>query len=78
MIVLFKKGIPYEQLLDATLNYATVRAGKEPEFTMHAATFYGPSERWRDFLSGGAAMQEAEKQSKPAIMGVLERFLEND
>ena len=75
MTTLLKKGVPFERLLDATLNYATVRAGLDPEFTMHAATFFGPHERWKDFLSGGAAMTEVEKQAEPAFMGVLERFI---
>jgi hypothetical protein len=46
------EGITGKQLWDATKHYAATVAGKELELIMHGATFYGPNERWRDYLDG--------------------------
>ena len=52
MATLKAKRATADQLREATENYAASRAGAEAEFTMHGATFYGPAQRWADWLSG--------------------------
>lgn len=47
-----KEGAALGDLTRATDNYAASRRGETPAFTMHGATFYGPSQRWRDYLDG--------------------------
>lgn len=42
--------IPYEVLLQATKNYALLRAKEDPRFTLQAKTFYGPNRRFEDYL----------------------------
>jgi hypothetical protein len=59
----------FDQLLNATTNYAAFRVGQDPAFTMHPATFWGPSERWRDYLddSPELAIARCAKQSREQI-----------
>jgi hypothetical protein len=45
-----KAGVTKSDLLTATQNYARAAAGKLPEHVMHGGTFYGPNERWRDYV----------------------------
>lgn len=47
-----KGGPTKEQLIQAARNYADYchKRGTEEEFILHAATFLGPQERWKDFL----------------------------
>ena len=49
-----RRGVPVEQLVEATIAYASSRVGAEEQFTMHCATFFGPGERWRDYMPGAA------------------------
>lgn len=46
-------GVPAEELVAASTHYATViqRDRTEERFVLHGATFFGPNERWRDFVS---------------------------
>jgi len=44
------KGYEESELLSATINYAKSREGEPDKFTLHGATFYGASERWKDYL----------------------------
>jgi hypothetical protein len=46
------QGIPHEELLLAVKHYAgeCERESREEQFVMHGATFFGPRERWRDYL----------------------------
>lgn len=46
-----RAGVSREELETATINYARVREGEEIEYTLHGATFYGPRERWKDYLA---------------------------
>ena len=48
---LMKKGVKYDDLLAATTSYATLRMGQDEQFTMYAATFFGPNNRWSDYLT---------------------------
>lgn len=45
-----KRGATHEELMTATKNYALERTGQEERFTLHAQTFFGPNDRWRDYL----------------------------
>ena len=62
------EGIPAEDLLKATKTYANVceREGRETVYILHPSTFFGPYERFRDFLpaEGDAALawQQFEQQ----------------
>jgi hypothetical protein len=62
-----KRGVFIDELVVPTINYAeSRRRANEPQFTLHGATFYGPSERWRDWVDDGAGI--AETPSDPATM----------
>lgn len=56
------EGVEVEQLLQATTNYAEFRRGQEPKYTMLGATFYGPNERWRDYLDGSDELNTKRKE----------------
>jgi hypothetical protein len=47
-----RSGAPLEELVRATRHYAEARAGEDPTYTLHGATFFGPSQRWRDYVDG--------------------------
>ena len=44
----------------AAHNYAMSRVGEDPKFTLHGATFFGPTERWRDWVDApiGATLDD--------------------
>ena len=73
-----RAGVPFEELMEATLNYAETRRGQPNEYTKHGSTFFGASEHWKDFLASGAAIAETQEARKPAIFAALTRFLEKD
>lgn len=45
-----KGGASLTDLHEATKNYAKIREGLDPVHTMHGATFFGPNDRWMDYL----------------------------
>lgn len=45
-----RRGVSVCDLINAVAEYAKQREGKEEAFTLHGATFFGPDERWRDYL----------------------------
>ena len=45
-----RDGVSQTDLLLATTNYEQSRKTQDPKFTMLGSTFYGPNERWKDFL----------------------------
>lgn len=45
-----RENVSFADLLNATTAYSEQRSGENPDFSMHGATFYGPNERWKDFL----------------------------
>lgn len=47
-----REGIAAEELAAAVRHYAESRRGEDPSFAMHGATFFGPNERWRDYVQG--------------------------
>lgn len=47
-----RKGVDPGDLYRAVENYARLRAGKDPTTTMHGSTFFGPNDRWADYVDG--------------------------
>lgn len=47
-----KAGADPATLFRATVNYARLREGRDPTTTMHGATFFGPNDRWEDYVDG--------------------------
>lgn len=45
-----REGVSIEQLERAVVNYAAEVRGKNLGFVMHGGTFFGPNERWVDYL----------------------------
>lgn len=45
-----RRGVPAATLLAAVFGYARERTGQPQEFTLHGSTFFGPDERWKDYL----------------------------
>lgn len=46
-----KKGVSAEELLKAAQGYARSTQGTDPRYIKHGATFLGPQEPWRDYLT---------------------------
>jgi len=57
-LTLRKTGADPWEIYDAVVNYAKAYEDKAPAFILHGSTFFA-KDRWRDWLPGGAAMQEA-------------------
>jgi hypothetical protein len=53
VVARLKAGAPFEELLEATENYALRRSGQDQEKTMYGKTFWN-NERWKDWLPGGS------------------------
>lgn len=47
-----KAGVSKNELLTATQNYAKAVRGKLAEHVMYGRTFFGPSDRWKDYVIG--------------------------
>ncbi len=47
-----REGISHDDLLTATKNYAAYVKSRhtDPEYVLWGATFFGPNERWKDYL----------------------------
>jgi len=58
-----RAGVSHADLLAATRNYATSKKGEEVKFIMHAGTFFGPAERFLDFVD-----EVPEQESKPVYV----------
>jgi len=58
VVAQLRKGVSFDELLRATENYAQTRVGQAETYTMHPDTFYGSSNRFEDYLSGGAGLEE--------------------
>lgn len=59
-----KSGVPFDELLEATRNYAQSRAGQDSEHTLYGKTFWN-NERWRDWLDGGPELATGPRTSRP-------------
>ena len=53
-------------LVKASEHYAAMRLGEDPKFTMHGSTFFGPDERWRDYVTrqDAANADKRERESR--------------
>lgn len=68
------QGVDSDQLATAVKHYAEdcELNEREPRFTLHGATFFGPNERWRDYLEAPeipsieALMEPTRRVDKPA------------
>lgn len=50
-----RAGVSLSMLATAVDHYAIEASGKDPSYVMHGATFFGPNERYRDFLEAPAS-----------------------
>jgi hypothetical protein len=48
---LVKRGASIDDIHRAVENYSRQCAGREPRYVMHGATFFGPNDRWKDYLA---------------------------
>ena len=69
-----RSGVSPAELREAVVNYAAFRKGKEIEYTLHASTFFGPKQRWKDYLSDGEGLKTDTK--KPKGFSGIEEFLQ--
>jgi hypothetical protein len=58
-----KKGATHQQLLSAVIAYAKAREGGDKKFNMLGATFFGPHERWLDFLPVEVSIEMSQEQT---------------
>lgn len=75
LVATLRRGVSLDQLREAVQNYANARRGQEDAFTLHAATFWGPSDRWEDYLSTGKGLAESKTKSKPKGFSAIQDFL---
>jgi hypothetical protein len=68
-----RAGASGAEILEGVINYAEVRRGKETEYTLHPATFWGPKERWKDYLNGGEGLKT--DKGRPKGFSGIEAFL---
>lgn len=71
-----RSGVDPADLALATVNYARLRRGQDPAHTMHGATFFGPDERWRDYLDDAPAVVERTHRRNGRKQSKGERALE--
>ncbi len=60
-------GASVDDLHLATLNYAAIRKGHDPATTMHGTTFYGPHDRWADYLNPTEDTAPAPRRESVAV-----------
>lgn len=60
-----KEKISFEILLLATQHYAARQSFPEAPFTMMGSTFFGPNERWRDFLDPSSSQPQRSSTPVP-------------
>ena len=66
-----KRGAFPLDILNAVKNYAAERIGAEEKYTLHAQTFFGPNDRWKDYLpnaEGPATMTELTEEQLVVAM----------
>jgi len=68
-----KEGVSFEELLTATINYAKVREGEEPSYTMHPKTFFGTAKRYEDYADNADGMVLPMSNVERAIAGFQAR-----
>jgi hypothetical protein len=68
-----QRGSSIEDLAKAVDNYATACAGRDSQYVMHASTFFGPNNRWQDFLTfeadrvGSATIEQRDEIMRRAL-----------
>jgi hypothetical protein len=75
---LLNDGVSYEEMLTAVTNYARVKASTSVQYLMHFTTFFGPHERWKDYLDGASGLLEAEQSERSESFGAIARFAMQD
>lgn len=71
-----RKGSDPDLMHTATLNYASLRHGQDPTTTMHGATFYGPNDRWTDYVNPTPDAAVMPRPRESAQMSKARRALE--
>ena len=66
-----RRGATVEQLMTATRNYAALRIGADENYTLHGATFFGPNERWKDFLVDKDATTKVELSTEELLAALI-------
>lgn len=62
-----RAGIEASELLAATLHYAQSVEDTEPRFILHGSTFYGPKERWKDYLTAPERGRGGTRETTPDV-----------
>jgi len=75
LIATLRRGVSLDDLRVAVQNYADARRGQDAAYTLHAATFWGPSDRWEDFLPNGDGLKSAKPENKPKGFNAIQDFL---
>ena len=68
-----RKGANPTDLIEAATNYAITRKGEPENYTMHASTFFGPHERWRESLIGATPNTERDELAERRAAAMRER-----
>jgi len=76
LVARIRAGVDVAEIKQAVINYAKVREGEEMTYTLHASTFWGPGERWKDYLDGDEISKKPAK-GKPKGFSGIEEFLRN-
>lgn len=75
---LLRAGDLFAEIKLATTNYSRLRQGQDNNYTLHAATFWGPSQRWREYLPNGEGIADEESNSsgrQSKGMNAIQAFL---
>jgi len=75
LIATLRRGISLDELRAAVQNYAASRQGKEDAYTLHASTFWGSSDRWEDYKTGGEGLKADKQASQPKGFSAIQNFL---
>jgi hypothetical protein len=69
-----RKGASLDDLILSVRNYASERIGQEEKFTLHGETFFGPNERWKDYLPSTQADEpDGEELTAATIYDIYDR-----
>lgn len=71
-----RKGSDPDLMHIATVNYARIRFGQDPTTTMHGATFFGPNDRWADYVNPTPDAAVMPRPRESAQMSKARRALE--
>ena len=74
VVARLRSGVTFEALMEATVNYARLKANSEARYILHPKTFYGSNLRYVDFLNG--AVGTSENTNAPDAYDDIRAFLE--